>query len=94
MHQKEEERRQVEDTTTSFLRSIARRYQYRDREEDGLEKVLAQFIDLKTDVCLECGQVHGFSNIDEANDRSSRKRGWRKNDSPYLDRLFWPEVPI
>jgi hypothetical protein len=77
----------TEETTTAFLRSIAKRYQYRDREEDGLEKVLVQFIDLETGVCLECGQVHDGN-------RSRRRRGWRKNNSPYLDRLFWPEVPI
>jgi hypothetical protein len=79
--------RQTEETTTSFLRSTAGRYQ------DSSEDILAKFIDIETGVCLECGQVHGFTNIDEANNRR-RRRGWRKNNSPYLDRLFWLEVPI
>jgi hypothetical protein len=91
MQQKKEESQTTEETTTSFLRSIVKRYQYRDREEeDDLEKVLARFIDPQTDVCLECGQVHGNSSIRIGR----RKEGWRKNNSPYLDRLFWPEVPI
>jgi hypothetical protein len=88
MQQKKEERRQTEETTTSFSRSISKRYQYTDNKKDFLEKILAQFIDIETGVCLECGQVHGFTNIDEA------RRRRQKNNSPYLDRLFWPEVPI
>jgi hypothetical protein len=80
MQQKKEESEQVEETTTAYLTSIARRYQYKD----DLEKVLVQFIDIETGACLECGQVHGFTNIDEVN-----RRRERKNKSPYLDRLFW-----
>jgi hypothetical protein len=82
MQQKKEEESQVEDTTTAYLTSIARRYQYTDTDT---EKILAKFIDLETGVCLECGLVHGFTNIDEA-----RRR---QNKSPYLDRLFW-EAPF
>jgi hypothetical protein len=94
--------RQTEETTTSFLRSkgIYGIYQYRQEEDDDLEKqyrsenifltdeerVLAQFIDLGNDVCLECGLVHG--------NRRMGARGWRKNDIPYLDRLFWWEVHV
>jgi hypothetical protein len=90
MQQKKEERRQAEDTTTSFLRSkgTAGIYQY-SPENDDLDKILAGFIDVDTGACLECGQVHNNSiRI------GTRRRGWRKNDSPYLDRLFWDEVPI
>jgi hypothetical protein len=82
-----EEDRQVKNTTTVYLKSKGIADIYRYRKEDNLDRVLAQFIDIETGICLECGLVHGFTNIDEA-----RKR--RKNNSPYLDRLFWPEVPI
>jgi hypothetical protein len=69
---------QAKNTTTTYLKSISRRYQYKD----DLEKILAQFVDIETGVCLQCGHIHGFTNIDEAKRR-------RENKSPYLDRLFW-----
>jgi hypothetical protein len=79
--EKKEERRQTEETTKQYLKSIARRHQYKD----DLERVLAQFIDIETGACLECGQIHGFTNIDEANRRERRT----DNNSSSLEKLFW-----
>jgi len=66
MQQKKEEKRQVEDTTTSYLKSIAQRYQYND-------KILGYFIDVETGYCLDCGLVHSFHNLDEAIRREYRR---------------------
>jgi hypothetical protein len=73
---------QAENTTHRYLKSkgIARQYQYNDdnnnndNKEDNIEEILAQFIDLETGACLECGVVHGFSNIDEARRRQENKK--------------------
>jgi len=78
MQQKKEEKvceNQAENTTTAYLKSISKRYQYKN--------ILAQFIDIETGACLECGHVHSFHNIDEAIKRRD------KLQSAYLDRLFW-----
>jgi hypothetical protein len=36
---------------------------------DNLQKILAQLIDIESGYCLECGLVHGFTNIDLARRR-------------------------
>jgi hypothetical protein len=78
----------AKETTNSYLTTSAYgQYRYIPEEND-LEKVLAQFINLETGVCLECGVVHGFTNIVEAN-----RRHQKNNSSPYLDRLFWEAPP-
>jgi hypothetical protein len=69
--------RQTEDTTAAYLTSISKRYQYRDSKN-----ILARFVDIETGACLECGLVHGFSNIDEAQQRQNKSN---KN----LAKLFW-----
>ena len=78
---KEEEKRQVENTTTAYISSIARRYQ----DTKDTEKILAKFIDdVSTGACLECGLVHSFVNIDE----EARRRQQNSRDKS-LARLFW-----
>jgi hypothetical protein len=74
---KEESLRTTEDAAQRYLTSIAKRYQYTDTK-----KILAQLVDIETGACLECGLVHGFSNIDEAQQRQN------KSDRS-LAKLFW-----
>jgi hypothetical protein len=74
----------TEETTTSFLRSKGTADIYRYRDTD-IKNILAQFIDIETGACLECGQVHGFTNIDEA--RKRRQNSNRSNNT--LAKLFW-----
>lgn len=62
------------------------------RIEDTI-KILAQFINVETGQCLQCGLVHSFTNIDEAIKRRQRENN-TTSSSPYLDRLFWPEAAI
>jgi hypothetical protein len=80
--EKKEERKQAEETTTAYLKSISKRYQYTHRNS---KNILARFVDIETGACLECGLVHGFSNIDEANSRRQREN---KSDKS-LSKLFW-----
>jgi hypothetical protein len=86
MQQKKEESQIAEETTTSFLRSIARRYQYTTTDT---EKILAQFVDdVQSGYCLCCGLVHGFTNIDEARNRRQQQQNKTHNNKD-LAHLFW-----
>jgi hypothetical protein len=80
MQQKKEERRQTEDTTTAYLKSksIAKRYQYTNNKN-----ILAQLVDSESGYCLQCGLVHGFTNIE------GDRRSQNNNNGKCLDRLFW-----
>jgi hypothetical protein len=79
--QSEKGKGQVEDTTTGYLKSISKRYPYTNTRD-----ILAQFIDLETGACLECGLVHGFTNIDEARRRQNESNSYSTKN---LARLFW-----